>query len=141
MQSENDLVARTDKKYTAVETSRSKLIYRVILFQFKLAADGFRDLLLSPMSMIAGVLGILFSPDDPHYYFNKLMRTGLASDRWINLFDGADSQRYKNGKDSLDGLARRFEEVVRKDYERNGVSAKAARKFEDVLKDIKSRRR
>lgn len=138
---EDDSLVRSEGKQVLVNTSRSQLVYRVILFQFKLAADGIRDLLLSPLSIIAGILGILFSSNDPHYYLNKLLKTGQASDRWINLFDAEHPRKRTNSRDTLDGLARRFEEAVRKDYERNGVSAKAAKKFEDVLKDIKSRHR
>ena len=141
MQFEDDSLIQRDEQQVVVRSSRSKLVYRVILFQFKLAADGIRDLLLSPLSIIAGILGILFSSNDPHYYLNKLLKTGQASDRWINLFDTEHPRKQTNSRDTLDGLARRFEEVVRKDYARNGVSAKAAKKFEDVLNDIKSRHR
>ncbi|PCI04426.1 MAG: hypothetical protein COB78_08935 [Hyphomicrobiales bacterium] len=139
MQFEDDSSIQYDERQVLVRSSRSKLIYRVILFQFKLAADGIRDLLLSPLSIIAGILGILFSSNDPHYYLDKLLKTGQVSDRWINLFDSEPSRHNANNRETLDGLARRFEEAVRRDYERNGVSAKAAKKFEDVLKDIKSR--
>lgn len=122
-------------------TSRSKLVFRVILFQFKLAADGFRDLLLSPLSIVAGLLGILFSRDDPHYYFDKLLKTGRSSDRWINLFDTETTHDFNQARDTLDDLAQRFEDLVRKDYEADGLTAKTAQKFEDILNNVRTRQR
>ena len=123
------------------DTSRSNLVFRVILFQFKLAADGLRDLLLSPLSIIAGIFGILFSADDPHYYLNKLLKVGRSSDLWINLFDTAHKETYVRNRDTLDDLARRFEDLVRKDYNKNGVTAKTAQKFEEILNNIRARQR
>lgn len=122
-------------------TSRSKLIGRVILFQFKLAADGIRDLLLSPLSIVAGILGILFSSNDPHYFLNRLLRVGRQSDDWINLFDTKTHRTSTTTNDTLDGLAHRFEEILRNDYEANGLTAKTAQKLKDLINDIHSRQR
>ncbi|WP_163271595.1 hypothetical protein [Chelativorans alearense] len=65
--------------------SRTRLVRRVVLFQVKLFADGLRDFVMSPLSIIAGVLGILFSRD-PEGAYDRLMRFGRETDRWINLF-------------------------------------------------------
>ena len=69
-----------------VHTSRLQLIWDVIVFQFKLAADGLRDLLLSPLSIIAAVMGLVAGGDDPRQYFRRLLRLGRRSEVWINLF-------------------------------------------------------
>ncbi len=37
----------------------------ILVFQFKLLADGFRDMVLIPASLIAGILGLLFHRDNP----------------------------------------------------------------------------
>jgi hypothetical protein len=71
-----------------VHSSRLQLIWDVLLFQFKLVADGLRDLLLSPISIIAGILGLIAGGDDPHQYFRRLLAIGRRSDVWINLFGG-----------------------------------------------------
>ncbi len=68
------------------ETSRLKLVLDVLVFQFKLAADGLRDVLLSPLSLISAVMGLIAGGDDPHRYFRDLKRLGRRTEVWINLF-------------------------------------------------------
>ena len=70
----------------STETSRLQLLWDVLLFQFKLAADGLRDLLLSPVSIISAILGLVAGGDDPYRYFRQLRRLGRRSEVWINLF-------------------------------------------------------
>ena len=62
------------------------LIGRLITFQFKLAMDGLRDLLLSPVSIGFVLYGILVQREQPDKYFRRLMRFGRDSDHFINLF-------------------------------------------------------
>ena len=67
-------------------TSRLQLLLDVFVFQFKLAADGLRDVILSPLSIIAAVMGLMAGGDDPYRYFRDLLRLGRRSEVWINLF-------------------------------------------------------
>lgn len=39
--------------------TRGQLLRQILVFQFKLAMDGIRDVLLSPISVIAALAGIL----------------------------------------------------------------------------------
>jgi len=71
----------------AHHASRIEIVWRVLLFQFKLIADGLRDLILSPVSLIAVLMGLLSGGKQPDIYFKRLMRFGRKSDVWINLFD------------------------------------------------------
>ncbi|MGD8418189.1 MAG: hypothetical protein PVH91_14110 [Pseudomonadales bacterium] len=67
-------------------TSRLQLLIDVVVFQFKLAADGLRDLLLVPLTIASAVLGLIAGGDDPHRYFRDVLRLGRRSELWINLF-------------------------------------------------------
>jgi len=80
--------AEGDDSPPDVHSSRLQLIWDVVLFQFKLVADSLRDVLLSPISIIAGILGLIAGGDDPHQYFRRLLAIGRRSDVWINLFGG-----------------------------------------------------
>ena len=80
-----DSAFQADTKDTASNTHWA-LIGRLITFQFKLAMDGLRDLLLSPVSIGFVLYGILVQREQPDKYFRRLMRFGRDSDHFINLF-------------------------------------------------------
>ena len=80
-----DPAFQADTKDTASNTHWA-LIGRLITFQFKLAMDGLRDLLLSPVSIGFVLYGILVQREQPDKYFRRLMRFGRDSDHFINLF-------------------------------------------------------
>jgi len=66
--------------------ARMRLIWELVLFQLKLAAEGVRDLFLSPISIIAVIVGLVAGGDKPDVYFRRLQRFGRRSDLWINVF-------------------------------------------------------
>ena len=94
---------------TSKRPSRFQLIRSVLVFQFKLALDGLRDVLLSPISLGAAILGIATSRDEPEKYFNRLLEFGRASDKWINLFDAHTEEEGP----SSDTLVRHAETMVK----------------------------
>jgi hypothetical protein len=99
--------------------TRFRLIWQVLLFQFKLAADGLRDLLLVPISLGAGILGLLAGGDEPDQYFRRLLRFGRRTDIWINLFG-----QHRHGPTS-DNLVKPLEESVYQSYRRKWPASKA----------------
>ena len=48
---------------------RATLVRNSLLFQVKLLADGFRDFLLVPVSLVATLIGLLRSGEDPEREF------------------------------------------------------------------------
>jgi hypothetical protein len=86
MSDESEAPAPSPDPLPDVHTSRLQLVWDVTVFQFKLLFDGVRDLLLVPLSILAGVLGLLIGGDDPQRYFRRLLRLGRRSELWLNLF-------------------------------------------------------
>ncbi len=76
---------------TARSESRVRLLLHLGLFQFKLLADGIRDLVLVPVSLVVGIYGIVFGGDQPDRPFRQLLALGERSDRFINLFNQHDA--------------------------------------------------
>ena len=104
--------------------TRVQLLRHVVVFQFKLAMDGLRDLLLSPISLIAALAGILTNHPDPSRYFKKLLQLGHRSDKWINLFDTHN----EDGESSTsDDFVRKAESIVLSELEKGGVVPKLKR--------------
>ena len=92
--------------------SYGALVRRVVIFQFRLAADGIRDLLLSPISVIAALLGLL-RPDNPSWAYDRLMHVGRQSDKWINLFEQEDhNAAFERGR-TIDDLFDHMEREVK----------------------------
>jgi len=70
--------------------SRLRTLTDLVVFQFKLALDGLRDLLLSPVAIVAAIAGLIAGGDRPDRYFREVLRFGLKTERWINLFGEYD---------------------------------------------------
>lgn len=70
----------------SANNTRAQLLVNVVVFQLKLFLDSLRDVILSPLSIAALILGILFGGRRPLQYFNALLRFGRRTEAWINLF-------------------------------------------------------
>jgi hypothetical protein len=70
-----------------VNPSVRRLLRDVLVFQFKLAMDGFRDIVLSPVSILVAIYGVVVKPSNPSVYFQSLLKFGRKSDDFINLFN------------------------------------------------------
>ena len=114
--------------------NRWQVLRDTIAFQFKLLMDGARDVLLSPISIGAAIFGLIFSPDNPGVYFNRLIKFGRKTDAWINLFGASHYDPNSETRDSndIDG-----KDIDSKDKARNtkkDISSDAyVKKLENLL--------
>lgn len=116
---------------------RISLVRDVAVFQFKLMLDGFRDLVMSPMSFGAAIIGILAGGRDPYWAFRGLMAAGRESDRWINLFGAFDSLAGQRGR-TVDATIDDIEEMLRRDYADGGVTARTRASVEAGLERLRA---
>ncbi len=117
---------------------RTRLVRRVVLFQVKLMADGLRDLVMSPLSLAAGLFGLLSRDGSAEIYLDRLMRFGRDTDHWINLFDHRSAQGTDRGP-SLDSIADEIEDAIRRDYQDGGLSAKSARTLAEAAARLREK--
>jgi hypothetical protein len=118
---------------------RWTLIRDVAVFQVKLLFDGFRDLLLLPISLIAGFASLIKGGRNPSSDFYDLLRVGRRSERWINLFGAAshlhgppsDEDRFP--VEDVDEMVSRVESYVVDEYRRGGVTAQAKERLDKAL--------
>ncbi|MEE4382862.1 MAG: hypothetical protein V2J02_12755 [Pseudomonadales bacterium] len=95
------------------------LLRRLLVFQFKLAVDGLRDVVLSPLSLVAVLWGVLFSPRDRGAPFGALLRFGRRTDDWIDLFELR--RRVPDAEAAgADALVDAVERMLREEYARGG---------------------
>ncbi len=118
---------------------RWTLIRDVAVFQIKLLFDGFRDLLLLPISLITGIVSLVKGGREPSSEFYDLLRIGRRSERWINLFGAAshlhgppsDEDRFP--VEDVDEMVSRVEAYVVDEYRRGGVTAQAKERLDKAL--------
>ena len=73
--------------------SRWQLMRDILVFQLKLLVDGIRDLLMSPISLVAGIGGLLFRRESPERWFEQSLDWGRQTEVWICLLYTSPSPR------------------------------------------------
>lgn len=116
------------------ETSnRTTLIRNTVRFQLKLMADGFRDLVLVPVSLFASLIGLLRGGDDAEKELNQVIEVGRQTERWINLFGTHDSKNNSDPKVSIDAVFARAEEALKQQYEVHGTNKLSQAEIDEAL--------
>lgn len=126
---------------------RWTLIRDVGIFQVKLLIDGFRDLVLVPASLIAGIVSLAKSTDGkPGPQFYELVSVGKQSERWINLFGALRNappeviEQNRFGDMDMDEIVSKVENFVVDEYQRGGVTAQAKARLDKALAAMQRRK-
>jgi len=125
----------TDKSSNAAQPSafqpdsehhgdKQSLLVHMVILQLKLIADGLRDAMLIPVSLVAALGGLLLRSEDPWLWYREVLLWGRASDHWIDLFD---SYRHQADPD-FDDLMQATRSRLQQDQEQ----AAAARDQDDT---------
>lgn len=124
------------------EVGRWALIRDVAVFQVKLLLDGFRDLLLVPISLVTGLVSLVNYGKEGGSEFYDLLRLGRRSEIWINLFgavrrgqeaDAADRDSYLT---NMDEVVARVETFIVDEYRKGGVTAQAKSRLDKALDSL-----
>lgn len=108
------------------QVTRAELALAVARFQLKLLLDGMRDILLSPVSIVAALMGILSNDPARDRAFRRVMIWGRKSEDWINLFG------YRKGAQS-DELLQPLEQRVLNEVRGDGLVGRASRGLDNAL--------
>lgn len=101
---------------------RERLLRQAAVLQLKLVADGLRDALLIPVSLVAAAVGLLRGGDDCDAEFRRVIDLGRRSERWINLFGHEEPLVPGSAVGSIDQVLDRVEAIV-VEQRRSGKSA------------------
>lgn len=122
-------------------SKRSDLIRATVVFQLKLMADGLRDLVLLPVSLIATLVGLLRGGDEPEREFNQVLNLGRESEEWINLFGNHATSDNVHATASIDALFNKVEETLKQQYKAAGTSASAQAEIDEALQAARDKTR
>lgn len=92
-----------------------------------------------PISLVAGLIGLLTRRDDPGRYFYDALRWGKDTERWIDLFGALRHDATREGP-GFDDWVRKVETVVADQYEKGGITRRAKDGIDDVLDRLHRRR-
>lgn len=85
--------------------SRSTIIRDVLIFQVKLWLEGFKDLVLMPLSLGAALIDLLFRGGKKPGTLYSVMRLGDRFERWVHLYAALDETEKRTSREnSLDDL-------------------------------------
>lgn len=133
-----------------LKARRWQLVRDLAVFQVKLIVDGLKDLVLSPVSLVAALAGLVFDRRDPGRSFYELLRWGHGFDRWVNLFGASQralppaSEPQASGlatgsSDGLDAYVAKLERVLVEQYNRGGLTAKAKDALDQAIDRLQTR--
>ena len=114
-------------------SKRGELVREALVFQLKLMADGFRDLVLLPISLVATLIGLLRGGDEPEREFLQVIEMGCASEKWINLFGSHQMADNSNAIASIDTLFAKLEDTLKQQYLTSGLSANVKSEIDEAL--------
>lgn len=116
------------------ESPRIRLIREAATLQLKLIADGFRDALLIPVSLLAALVGLLRGGEDCDREFNRVLKLGRRSERWINLFGHQRPLYMRHPAGSMDNVLAQVEAIVVEQYKKGKSPSEAREAVRDVIK-------
>lgn len=93
-----------------VGAQRRRLLVDALKLQSKLWIEAARDLLLSPVTLLAALLDFVLARRQPPRYFRQTLEFGHRSDQWIDLWGAArgsgESGAVDNVLDSVEAVLR-----------------------------------
>ena len=83
-----------------------RALKHLVIFQLKLGADAFRDLMMSPLSVLIFFLDWIRKPAVEDSLYVRLMVLGRKSDRYINLFDQYQNKGHFTMDEAIETVGR-----------------------------------
>ncbi|MEX0901451.1 MAG: hypothetical protein WDZ76_01785 [Pseudohongiellaceae bacterium] len=104
---------------------------RLLVFQVKLYIDAFRDLVMSPVSVVAFLLDLIQGKSGEDSNFEGALRFGRRTEKTINLFGQYSNQN--EGRYDVDAAVQQLEENISRQYREGGLSEKTKQALEKTL--------
>ena len=123
-----------DHDAPAHHDARVRLVWELLVFHGKLAVEALRDLFLSPISIIAVIVGLVAGGDRPEIYFRRVQRFGRRSDLWINVF----GTRHRGP--SADHMVKPLEETLLAHTRRGGRFERGTEHVNQLLDAVNRKR-
>ncbi len=117
------------------QSPRARLMREAIILQLKLLADGFRDAILIPLSLVAALVGLVEGGKNCDEKFRRVIKLGRRSERWINLFGQQAPLDMSHPAGSIDTILNQVESVVLDQYRKGRTASETRAAVRDAMKN------
>ena len=117
------------------QNPRFALIRRTAILQLKLLADGARDAILIPVSLLAALIGLFRGGKNCDREFRRVINLGRRSERWINLFGHHPPLDTTHATGSIDAILNQVESVVMEQYRKGRSTTETRAAVRKALKN------
>jgi len=115
---------------------RTELAREAAILQLKLLADGIRDALLIPISLVAALIGLLRGGEDCDREYRRVIKLGRRSERWINLFGHQQPLGRAHPAGSMDKILNQVETVVMEQYQKGRSASETRAAVRKAMKKV-----
>lgn len=81
--------------------ARSTVLRDVLIFQVKLWLEGFKDVVLMPLSLGAACIDLVFRRSSKRGTLYSVMKMGDRFERWVDLYAALDEKSASEAKDAV----------------------------------------
>ena len=117
------------------ESPRARLARETDVLQLKLLADGIRDAILIPLSLVAALLGLVEGGKNCDEKLRRVIKLGRRSERWINLFGEQPPLNVSHPAGSMDTILNQVESVVLDQYRKGRSTAETRAAVREAMKE------
>ena len=117
------------------ENPRAKLIREAAVLQLKLLADGIRDAILIPLSLLAALIGLVEGGKDCDEKFRRVVKLGRRSEHWINLFGQQPPLGVSHPAGSMDSILNQVESIVLDQYRKGRTAEETRAAVKEAMKN------
>jgi len=110
--------------------ARWVLVRDVAVFSIKAGIEAVRDVVLIPVAIAAGLVGLLFQARDPGGVFQLVVQAGRRFDRWLDLFGE------RGGEQGIDTILGRVERAIVEEHGRGGLTQQARETIDQALDSL-----
>jgi len=117
------------------QSPRVKLMREAAILQLKLLADGIRDAILIPVSLLSALIGLVEGGKDCDEKFRRVVKLGRRSERWINLFGQQSPLDTSHPAGSIDTILNQVETIVVDQYRKGRSAAETRAAVREAMKN------
>lgn len=125
-------------------SARWVMIRDLMVFQGKLFIDGLKDLVLGPLTLVAGIADLFAAPGKEGRHLYRALRQGRDFEEWLNLFEPIEREEREGtqlgdpSRRGLDAYVQGVEKLLVEQVKKGGMTKSAKDALDGALDNLRS---